>query len=78
MRGLVAGAVPEAYQHTLTPHVALTGPMIPDTDSTTVYDYVFSKEKGTWVTWQQLMEPLDIPEGAGFADILVPTIDSTR
>lgn len=52
--------------------------MMPDADGSSVYDYVFSKAKGAWVTWTHLMEKLEIPVGAGFADILVPTQDSTR
>lgn len=45
-------------------------------EGNTVYDFTFSKESCGWIPWTQTIAPLEIPDTAQFADIIVPSADS--
>ena len=80
-RVLASGGAPEGYSDYLTdkpPPLGLpTG--IPSRDgSTSVYDYKFEVASRTWRLWTDTIEKLAIPNGAQFADIIIPTKDSAR
>lgn len=78
-RAAVAGKVPEEYQIWMpetTPQLICT--MIPDDNDTTLYDYMFNKKILAWQLWVDTIEPLTIPPGSQFSDIIVPTKDSAR
>ena len=80
-RVLASGGTPEGYSDYLTdkpPPLGLpTG--IPSRDgSTSVYDYKFEVASRTWRLWTDTIEKLAIPNGAQFADIIIPTKDSAR
>jgi len=85
-RKVVAGDVPSDFAEFVgVDHVVsdLSVPMMPSGDSKgprTVFEYVFDKEKAgqgdPWRLWTDTVgEGVAIPEGAGFADIIIPTGD---
>eukprot|EP00002_Diphylleia_rotans_P015940 TRINITY_DN308_c0_g1_i6.p1 TRINITY_DN308_c0_g1~~TRINITY_DN308_c0_g1_i6.p1 ORF type:complete len:4231 (+),score=876.63 TRINITY_DN308_c0_g1_i6:183-12875(+) len=43
-----------------------------------VYDFVFSKEKSTWVQWMDTIPEFQIAAGTPFHEIIVPTLDTVR
>lgn len=78
LREVIAGNIPEEYQEYIKDPVSLSCPSIPDADGSTIYDYVFCKETSTWILWTSTLSNIDIPAGAEFSDIIVPTKDSAR
>jgi dynein heavy chain len=43
-----------------------------------VYDYFFDLEKVTWVPWMSTIPQYEVPRGARYETIVVPSIDSVR
>ena len=54
----------------------LHGP--PEEDGMTLYDYKFDTDAGKWFYWMKTIDEYAVPRGQGFADILVPTVDTVR
>eukprot|EP00955_Chlamydomonas_euryale_P064420 358972-Chlamydomonas_euryale.AAC.1 len=76
---LAAGEAPTGYADWVeAAPPALTLPPIPVDGGASVYDYKFDTASRSWVLWTSLVENMAIPEGSGFADIIVPTKDSVR
>ena len=55
---------------------------IPESDKGLLYEYVFVTDnhnvKGKWETWTSTIKKQVIPDDARPADLLIPTIDTTR
>ena len=43
-----------------------------------VYDYFYDMEKGEWIPWMQTIPTFDIPRGARYEELVVPSVDSVR
>ena len=43
-----------------------------------IYDWTLSKADGGWVSWESTLAQAEIPAGARFSDIIVPTKDMAR
>ncbi|KAK3267509.1 hypothetical protein CYMTET_23939 [Cymbomonas tetramitiformis] len=81
IRVLCSGAVPEGFElYVPAKHTSLLAPMIPDDNGSSVYDYVFNKERTAWQLWTDTITPeqREIPSGTPFSRIIVPTKDSSR
>jgi hypothetical protein len=86
-RSITAGTVPPGYEPFMSsiPAPALLGTLMPAQATqgahkpATVYDWTWSKSQKAWVTWEVgVPSGMDIPAGAAFNDIIVPTKDSAR
>ncbi|EFJ29004.1 inner arm dynein 3-2 [Selaginella moellendorffii] len=79
LRQLAAGEVPEGYELWVpSTHVDLFTKIMPDDDGATVYDFLFDKENAAWLLWTATIVPLEIPQGAIFSEIIIPTKDMVR
>ena len=56
----------------------MKGPMIPEKDGTTVYDYFYDIQIGSWKTWSSRIADAAIPPETPIRSIVVPTIDTVR
>ena len=43
-----------------------------------LFEYKYDTEDRKWKEWKETIDPFNIPKGAEFADILVPTVDTIR
>ena len=43
-----------------------------------IYDWTLSPKDGAWVPWESTLGAAEIPQGARFSDIIVPTKDMAR
>lgn len=69
----------QGYEHEVpAAHVNLNTPMIPVAAGTTVYDWFFDKAAAEWKQWSSSVPAAEIPDGAQFTDIFIPTVDSVR
>eukprot|EP00898_Chlorokybus_atmophyticus_P008353 jgi/Chlat1/8519/Chrsp80S07812 len=76
VRKLLAGTPPDEYKSFITsPARRVT---LPFPENKTVYDYVFSKDKGKWALWTEMIDEVPPPRDADFVRILVPTVDTIR
>uniref|UniRef100_A0A7S0KGL2 Dynein-1, subspecies f n=1 Tax=Micromonas pusilla TaxID=38833 RepID=A0A7S0KGL2_MICPS len=43
-----------------------------------LYEYCFDLKRAKWYTWKSMVSALEVKDGAKFASILVPTVDTVR
>ncbi|CAJ1398655.1 unnamed protein product [Effrenium voratum] len=43
-----------------------------------IYDYFYDIQKGEWIPWMQTIPTFEIPRGARYEEIVVPSVDSVR
>ena len=51
---------------------------LPPPQDGSVYDFKFDVASKTWTAWIKTVPEFRVPKGVGFADILVPTVDTVR
>eukprot|EP00899_Mesostigma_viride_P012092 jgi/Mesvir1/20884/Mv07961-RA.1 len=73
---LLANQPPEEYRAYITGHPRKVAEMFPD--GKTVYDYVFGKEKGKWVSWMDTVLEAPLARDLEYSTITVPTTDTLR
>eukprot|EP00803_Ostreobium_quekettii_P003694 evm.model.scf_198.7 EVM.evm.TU.scf_198.7 scf_198:70733-88803(+) len=56
----------------------MAAPMIPNSDGTTVYDYVFDMKGASWKRWSSMIVDTAIPPDTAIRSIVVPTVDTVR
>lgn len=52
--------------------------MIPEREGTTVYDYFYDIQTGSWKTWSSRITETSIPPETAIRSIVIPTIDTVR
>lgn len=53
-------------------------PVLPSSLEVLVYDFKFNLERRDWQNWMADQQLYEIPEGAAFTSIIVPTLDTVR
>lgn len=78
-RTLAMSGVPEGFADFVpADHPSLSVQMFPDDHGASVYDFVFDKTGLRWKLWTDTIGDMQIPAGASFSEIIVPTKDSAR
>lgn len=48
------------------------------TEYTSLFDLSFEPDQASWISWMKTQAPYEVPIGASYASVIVPTIDSIR